>query len=147
MPQCATSSTDSSGTHASSLDAAIGDNPVDISNAGDAAIKAQGWASHGRNKRFLRRTTDPNRSRLTYSDARQFLSNAGERLSTAEQMKVTPMAQRYLSQFASSLDDAIRSTAKDAGVLDDYTNPVNEYRQVMKVNDACEYLCRTNQHP
>ena len=30
----------------------------------------------------------------------------------------------------------IRSTAEDAGKLDDYTNAVDEFRQAMKLNDA-----------
>ena len=39
-----------------------------------------------------------------------------------------------------SLDDAIRDTAEDAGVLDDYTSAVNEYRQAMKLDDAWQAL-------
>ena len=89
-------------------------------------------------KDFIKRTTDPNLGDLTHSEARQFLSNAGQRLSTDERMKLTPMATRYLSLFASSLDDAIRWTAEAAGVLDDYTNAVDEYRKAMKLNDAWE---------
>ena len=104
------------------------------------ALEASDWASRGGQlpkvmKDFIRRTTDPNQGPLTYSEARQFLSNAGRRLTPQEQ-KLAAQAQRYLSQFASSLDDAIRSTAEDAGALDDYTSAVNEYRQAMKLNDA-----------
>ena len=62
-------------------------------------------------KDFIRRTTDPNLGDPTYSEARQFLSNAGQRLSTAEQMKLTPMATRYVSLFASS---PLRSTTPSA---------------------------------
>jgi hypothetical protein len=40
-------------------------------------------------------------------------------------MKLPPKATRYLSQFASSLNDAIRNVAQDAGVLDDYSNAVD----------------------
>lgn len=89
-------------------------------------------------KDFIKRTTDPNQGDLTFSAARQFLSNAGQRLSTAEQMKMTPMAERYLSTFTKNLNDAIRSTAEDADVLDDYTSAVNEYRQAMNLNAAWE---------
>lgn len=101
------------------------------------------WASRGGQmpkvmKDFIKRTTDPNQGDLTFSEARQFLSNAGQRLSTAEQMKMTPMAERYLSTFTKNLNDAIRSTAEDAGVLDDYTSAVNEYRQAMNLNAAWE---------
>ena len=48
------------------------------------------------------------------------------------------LAGRYLAQFPSALDDAIRSTPEDAGVLDDYTNAVDEYRKAMKLNDLWE---------
>lgn len=116
-----------------SLDAAIGANPVDISTAGDVALEAQDWASRGGQmpkvmKDFIKHATDPNLGDLTYSETRQFLSNAGERLSTAGQMKLPPKATRYPSQFASSLNDAIRDVAQDAGVLDDYNNAVDQYR-------------------
>ena len=50
------------------------------------------------------------------------------------------MARRYLAQFASSLDDAIRDTAEDAGVLDDYSNAVDEFRKAMKLSDTWEAL-------
>ena len=63
---------------------------------------------------------------------------ADRRLSPDEIQKLGPDARRYLSQFASSLNDAIRSTAKNAGVLDEYTNAVDEYRKAMKLNDAWE---------
>lgn len=104
------------------------------------ALDAQDWASHGGQmpkvmKDFIRRTTDPNLGGLTYSEARQFLSNAGERLSTAEQMKLTPKATRSISQFASSWNSAIRYVAEDAGVLDHYTDVVDQYRQAMKLNN------------
>ena len=86
---------------------------------------------------FLRRVTAPDAGARTYSEARQFLSNAGRRLTPQEQ-KLAAQAQRYLSQFASSLNDAIRDTAENAGVLDDYTSAVDEYRQAMKLNDLWE---------
>ena len=80
---------------------------------GEVALEASDWASRGGQlpkvmKDFIRRTTDPNQGPLTYSEARQFLSNAGRRLTPQEMQKLAPQAQRYLSQFASSLDDAIR---------------------------------------
>jgi len=76
-------------------------------------------------KDFIKCATDPNLGDLTYSEARQFLSNAGERLSTVEQMKLPPKAKRYLFQFVSSLNDAIRDVAQDARVLDNYRNAVD----------------------
>jgi hypothetical protein len=36
------------------------------------------------------------------------------------------------------LDDAIRDSAQDAAVLDDYSSAVDEYRKAMKLNDAWE---------
>ena len=81
--------------------------------------------------------TGPDADPLTYSEARQFLSNAGRRLTPQEQ-KLAAQAQRYLSQFASSLNDAIRDTAENAGVLDDYTSAVDEYRKAMQLNNAWE---------
>ena len=61
-----------------------------------------------------------------------------ENVSSAEHMKLPPKATRYLSQFASSLNDAIRDVAQDAGVLDDYSNAVDQYRQAMKLNNLWE---------
>ena len=36
------------------------------------------------------------------------------------------------------MDDAIRDSAQDAAVLDDYSSAVDEYHKAMKLNDAWE---------
>lgn len=73
---------------------------------------------------------------LTFSEARDFLTNAGSRLSAEEAQRLTPTARHFLSDFYSELNSAIRDTAQNAGVLDDYASAVNEYRQATNLNDA-----------
>ena len=47
-------------------------------------------------------TISPDAAPLTYSEARQFLSNAGRSQSAEEAQKLPPMARRYLAQFDTS---------------------------------------------
>ena len=125
------------------MEEAIGDEPVDVSDVGDIALDARDWwnARGTRVKQiadFLRRTTDPDQPDLTFSEARDFLSNAGRRLSAQESQQLVPQAKRYLAQFASSLDDAIQDVANDAGLGDQYRDAIDEYRGAMKLNNAWE---------
>jgi len=115
-----------------SLSSEIGDHPVDPSQAGNIALKAQEWAARGGQKvkqitDFVKRVTDPSLGDLTYNEARDFYSNASSRLSAEQAMKLTPTAKRYLSQFASALDSAIEDTASAAGRLDDYRTAMSQY--------------------
>ena len=74
----------------------------------------------------------------TFSEARLFLQNAGRRLSAQESQNLPPVGRKYLAQFASSLDEAIQSTAQYAGVLDEYNAAIKEYRQGMGLNNVWE---------
>jgi len=47
----------------------------------------------------------PDAEPLTYSEARQFLSNAGRSQSAEEAWKLPSMGRRYLAQFDSALDN------------------------------------------
>jgi hypothetical protein len=110
----------------------IGDHPVDPSQAGNIALKAQTWAARGGQKvkqitDFVKRVTDPALGDLTYNEARDFYSNASSRLSPEQAQKLTLPAKRYLAQFASALDSAIEDTASAAGRLDDYRNAMSQY--------------------
>lgn len=118
---------------------AAGDMPVDVSEAGDHALRIQEMAGRGGSqpkvvRDFVTRATAPNAKPLTYSELRDFASNAS-RLSADEAGRLTPAMKREMGAFAQSLNKANEGAAEAAGVGDKYRAAMNEYRNAARLND------------
>ncbi len=118
--------------------AAAKDQPIDTSAAGDAALRAHELGEAGASgppkvlSKFLKRTTEPGSSPMTFEEGRDFQSNAG-RLSAKESMASNPQMKAQVSALAKALADANQAAAERAGVGDVYKDAMNEYRRAIKI--------------
>ncbi len=113
------------------------DVPVDLSAAGDPALRAQelresGASMPGVVNKFLQRTTAPNSPPLTYETSRDFASNAG-RLSADENSRMIPPMRAQVSRLTQALNDANARAAESAGVGPQYNDAMSEYRNAMRI--------------
>ena len=100
--------------------AAAGPQSVNPEQAGQAVLEAQELQDVGRRMprtmtKFIQRVTAPDAPPLTYDEARQFYSAAGD-ISANERNGLSRQMQRALNQFRRDLGAAIQQTANDAGV-------------------------------
>ena len=114
--------------------------PVDVSAPGQVALRISELAERGGSmpmavRKFLARTTDPNKAPLKYEEARDFASNIS-RLSANEYQRLTPVVAREVANLRVSLNESIAQTAKAAGKLDEYRAAMKEYARAMKLKDA-----------
>lgn len=117
--------------------------PVDISGAGNSALRAQELAENGAKmptllNKFLKKATAPGTGEMNYDTARDFYSNAGEQ-SIMQRLTTSPKMQRQIAQFRGNLGDAIQATADQAGVGDQYRQALQEYSQAMQVKKLGKY--------
>lgn len=116
--------------------------PVDVSRAGDVALRIQELADRGGSmpmvvRKFLRRVTDPNMGDLTYREARDFYHNIS-RLSANEYQRLTPVVQREVGALRVALNDALTKTAEAAGKGNDYRSAMAEYRNAARGREMVE---------
>jgi hypothetical protein len=110
--------------------------PIDITDVGDAALRTRDLASSGGSmpkvvSDFIKRATDPNRGPITFSEARDFYSNA-TRLSADEYGRLTPVMKRQVAEFTKSLGDALQDAAAQVGKGDAYSQAIREYGDAAK---------------
>jgi hypothetical protein len=108
-----------------------GNIPIDVNAPGEVALRTQQLASSGGSmpkvvRDFIRRVTDPEAGPLTYSEARDFYSNA-TRLSADEFNRLTPVMKKQVGEFTSSLNDSITGAAAEAGKKAEYLDAMGEY--------------------
>lgn len=123
---------------------AAGSNAVDVSSAADPALDALELKDVGRTmprvmQRFLQRVSDPNAAPLSYDEARNFYSAAGE-LSANDQAAITPAMKRLLKSFKSQLGDAISQTAENAGMGGEYAQAMTDYAKAKRLEDSWEFV-------
>jgi len=124
--------------------AAAGDVPIDVTAPGNTALKIQQMAESGGSqpkviRDFVRRTTDPAKGPMTYSEARDFYSNAS-RLSVDETNRLTPAMKRQVGQFTRDLGKSVQGAADQAGVGKEYSGAMKEYRGAMKMSEFTDTL-------
>jgi hypothetical protein len=111
---------------------AIESHPVDISEAGNSAIRAWELGRRGGGKvkaveDFMRRVASPDAEPLTFGEARDFYTQLKpsiiERLSTKGPVKAA------VAEFKVKLGQALEDTAAKAGKLDQYQQAMKEYHQ------------------
>lgn len=133
MRRAASPSFERAGQVFESVKAAAGNVPVNLAKAGDAAFEIQRLAESGGQmpkviRDFLRRATDPDKPAMTYSEARDFYSNAS-RLSANERSRLTPVIDRKVAEFTKSLRDATEEAAGSVGKREQFNAAMEEYRR------------------
>lgn len=122
----------------SQVKAAAGDLPINVNLPGSVALRAQEIANAGDTLpkvigQFLRRVTDPDKGALTYSEARDFYSNATRKLAPDESLKRSAVMRAQIAQFTHALGAAISDAADRAGQLENYQNAMQEYHRAMRL--------------
>jgi hypothetical protein len=112
--------------------------PVQLDNAGDAALKLMDWQRKTNlgptvNK-FLNRITNPKAGPLTYEEARDFYQVLGS-LSADETMKMAPPVRRQLVQMVVGLKQDIGNAADQVGHAADYYKGLNDYHTAAKLQE------------
>lgn len=121
---------------------AAGHLPIDVTAPGQSALDAQVLAQSGGHlpkviSDFLDRTTAPKQPPLTFSEARNFYSNAS-RLSMDEANRLTPVMQRAVNDFRAKLDASLTDAATKAGQGDAYRAAMQEWRQAARMRTAAK---------
>jgi len=139
-PKLATSlSTTRAGKLFEGVEQVAGKVPINIQSPGRVALKIQQLADSGASmpqviRKFLVRVTNPNKGPLTFSEARQFYSNAS-RLSRDEMNRLTPAMKYNVVEFTKELNSSLEQTAGRVGQSQAYENAMNAYRRAAKVRD------------
>lgn len=116
------------------------DVPVDLSEAGNVALRITQLAEHGGSmpmavRKFLAYATDPSKPAMTYEVARDFASNIS-RLSADEMGRLTPVVAREVANLRVTLNKANALAAKAAGKLPEYEAAMREYANAMRVRNV-----------
>lgn len=117
--------------------------PVQLDNAGDAALKLMDWQKKTQlgptlNK-FLNRITNPKLGQMTYEEARDFYQLLGK-MSADEQLKMAPPIKRELANLVSGLKDDIGNTADQVGKAADYYQGMKDYAKAARLQDAYQAM-------
>jgi hypothetical protein len=124
--------------------------PVQLNNAGDAALKLMDWQKVTQlgptvNK-FLNRVTNPKLGPLTYEDARDFYQVLGN-LSANDAMKIPAPVRRDIVQLVVGLKQDIGDAADTVGRAADYFQGMGDYAKGAKlqqwVDSAKNYATKT----
>ena len=86
-------------------------------------------------KKFLSRVRDPEAPPLTFAEARDFFSNAGEKMARKEYDSMSPKQQRQLGEFKRGLDIGIRDAAEVVGEGQTYGKAMREYNRASKIRN------------
>jgi hypothetical protein len=110
--------------------------PVQLENAGDAALRLMDWQKKTQlgptvNK-FLNRITNPKLGAMTYEEARDFYQLLGK-LSADETMKMAPPVKRDLVQMVVGLKQDIGNAADQVGKAADYYQGLSDYARASKL--------------
>lgn len=107
-----------------SLDSTIGKEPVDVTAPGAVGDKIMTLGQRGGTipkvvRNFMQRVTDPDQGPMTYSEARDFYSNA-TKLSADEFKRLNDVQKFWIGKFTHDLGASIAQTADRNGMLPDY---------------------------
>lgn len=119
---------------------AAGSVPIDLTEPGNIALRANEFAGRGTTlpkvfRDFTNAATKPGAAPLTYREGRDFASNAG-RLSAQENLTMTPTMKRQVAAFSRAMDQANADAATRAGVGPLYTDAMREYRNAARLRSA-----------
>lgn len=134
-------STTRAGANLATVMDAAKDVPIDTTQAGNAAIRADQLAQTGSSlPKVLRDYMKyPANTPMTYETGRDFASNAGS-LSASEKMATNPQMGRQVAKFADAMKTANRDAAASVGMGDLYDSAMKEYAQAKLIGNAGEVL-------
>lgn len=109
--------------------------PVQLDNAGDAALRLMDWQKKTQlgptvNK-FLNRITNPKLGPMTYEEARDYYQLLGK-LSADEASKLSPPVRRDLVKMVTGLKADIGNAAEQVGRAADYYKGMQDYATAAK---------------
>lgn len=115
--------------------------PVNLENAGDAALRLMDWQKKTQlgptlNK-FLNRITNPKLGSLTYEEARDFYQLLGK-MSVDETNRIPPAVRRDLVQMTVGLKQDIGTAAETVGRGADYYEAMGQYAKAARLKDWYE---------
>lgn len=108
-----------------------GNIPIDVTDAGNIALRTRELAASGGSmpkvvRDFLNRITQPNSQPMTYAEARDFYSNA-TRLSSDEFNRLTPVMKKQVAEFTDALGKANARAAAAGGEGETYASGMRGY--------------------
>lgn len=116
------------------------DVPVDISGPGNQALRLQELAERGGSmpkvaRDFIKRVTDPEKSDLTYKEARDFYSNLS-RLSADEFKRLTPAMKREIGAMRVALNKSLEGATARTDSLPQYQRAMREYARASHLREV-----------
>jgi len=113
------------------LKAAIPNDPVNISKAGDVALRVHELDQAGCTMPqimswFLRRTTAPDAPPLTFSEARDFYNKSGK-LTSIESQRLDKEVTYLFGEFHARLGEPIQETANQGGQGENYSATMKQF--------------------
>lgn len=135
-------STERAGANFAAVAKTVGGHTIDVGKVGDVALHTKTLAeSGGRMPKvindFLRRATDPTKGPITYSEGRDFYTNA-TKLSSEEFMKLNPIMRRQAAEFTRELGSALEDTAGRAGKAEQLRQAMSEYSRAKTAASAAK---------
>jgi len=129
-----------------SVKQAAKDVPVDLSAAGDVALRIQELAERGGSmpmavRKFLIRVTDPNKPAMLYPESFDFRSNLS-RLSANDYNRMSPVVAREVADLSAKLNKANADAAAVVGKGADHIRAMNDYGTAVRVRDFYDTVLR-----
>ena len=123
------------------------DVPVSITdNLSEALSRYQELVDSGGSRslsvsKLLNRVTSPDRTPLTYKEARDFYSNIS-RLSANEAQRLTPQMKQQVGAVRAALNEAIQGTASQAGKGAEYGSAMKEFAQASRNAETAKKVAK-----
>lgn len=117
----------------------VGSDPVDVGQAGNAALRISELAERGASmpkvvRDLIKRATDPEKGEITYKEARDFYSNIS-RLSADEYQRLNPVVKMEVGKLRVALDRALAKTAANGGEEATYRAAMKQYALASRINE------------
>lgn len=133
------------GANLNAVTSAIGKHTVDISDAGNTALRAlelnqrAGFQLPSVIRRFLTRASNPDLGPITFEEARDMYSGA-TKLSIDESKAIKGQMKALVPEFAAKLGDALEETAARANRVEQYVQGLKEYSSAKNIEGAASEL-------
>jgi len=116
------------------------DQPVSLTRASEPLMRAFDLSERGAQlpkvvRQLVRRTTEPDASPLTYSEARDFASNMS-RMSSKDVQSLTPAMRSQVGKTSKALNADVGDTASSVGQGENYANAMREYARASNLRKA-----------
>lgn len=118
--------------------------PIDVTDAGNVALRIQELAERGGSmpmavRKFVNRITDPSKAPMEYEEARDFASNIS-RLSADEFNRLTPVVKNEVIKLRVALNAANAKAASIAGKGQEYVAAMNQYAKAKQLEGVWNSL-------